>query len=305
MKEFEKNSRVVFIGDSITYANHYISRIFLHYLKFFPERRVRFINAGISGGTVSSALRTFDDAMSKAPTHAVITLGVNDSGFYLLNEPRSDERDEKLKDLLDRYVSGMDELIKRLRSRGVETILCTPPPYAEFYNTAKTSVPNGHTLLSVYADRVRRLGEKYRLSVVDYHSRLSEIYLDESIYISDHIHPNSIGHARMAECFLKAQGFDLGEYSPKSIPEPIDPRLNAWRLAVRKYRMPYDVEWMVYTHIGDSDRVERVRFLEEYLENKRYGDVFYYKTAAKAYLKNDDVNALFKAVEAEEDRLYK
>lgn len=51
MKVFEKASRVVFIGDSITYSNNYVSRIFAYYAKYQPKRRVRFYNAGVSGGT--------------------------------------------------------------------------------------------------------------------------------------------------------------------------------------------------------------------------------------------------------------
>lgn len=55
MKVFEKASRVVFIGDSITFSNSYVSRIFAYYAKYPPKRRVRFYNAGVSVGTELSA----------------------------------------------------------------------------------------------------------------------------------------------------------------------------------------------------------------------------------------------------------
>ena len=55
MKVFEKDSRVVFVGDSITYTNSYVSRNFAYYAKYQPKRRVRFYNAGVSVGTELSA----------------------------------------------------------------------------------------------------------------------------------------------------------------------------------------------------------------------------------------------------------
>ena len=79
-KPFPKGARVLFIGDSITCNGTFMAHIQEYYRTHFPEREVKCFNAGVSGGTVgSSALRYLEkDLRDFSPTHAVITLGVND-----------------------------------------------------------------------------------------------------------------------------------------------------------------------------------------------------------------------------------
>lgn len=73
MKRFPDNARVLFIGDSITAAGTWISHIYDHYLRNFPSSGIRMYNAGISGGSVRSALMYLEEnGLNYQPTHAVI-----------------------------------------------------------------------------------------------------------------------------------------------------------------------------------------------------------------------------------------
>ena len=97
MPVLPENSRLAFIGDSLTHANNYPSRVIDYYRKNFHNLHVTFRNCGISGASVPTILRFFEeDILPFHPTHATIMLGVNDSWRDLLGSPRTEERDNRL-----------------------------------------------------------------------------------------------------------------------------------------------------------------------------------------------------------------
>src|SRR5262245_52883406 len=49
----QKAHRVVFLGDSITYAGQYIEYIDAYWVTRFPDRRAEFLNLGLPSETVS------------------------------------------------------------------------------------------------------------------------------------------------------------------------------------------------------------------------------------------------------------
>ena len=50
---FEKNAKVVFLGDSITHQARWTSFVTRYYLEWLPEQNVTFYNAGVGGDTMS------------------------------------------------------------------------------------------------------------------------------------------------------------------------------------------------------------------------------------------------------------
>ena len=84
MNRFPDHARVVFIGDSITCGGIWIAHIYDYYLRHFPKSDIRMYNAGISGGSTTSALEYYDrgNGENYKPTHAVIMLGMNDVAYY-------------------------------------------------------------------------------------------------------------------------------------------------------------------------------------------------------------------------------
>ena len=90
---FPDNSRVAFIGDSITAANLVLPRV----IDAYRGRGIRFYNCGVAGGTAEFAVQIFDkDVKRFMPTHAVVSFGINDSRRDLLAEERSADRMNKL-----------------------------------------------------------------------------------------------------------------------------------------------------------------------------------------------------------------
>lgn len=285
MTRFPKNARVCFLGDSITHGNNFVKRIIAYYKKNYPEDGVKFWNCGVSGGSTTSAqLYMEDDLLPHNPTHVAIMLGVNDSGRDLLAKERTEERDAMLKGAYDAYNKKMEAIVDGLLSRGIKVILCTPAPYAEFQKTDVPPLPGAHTLITRYAEAVRKLARSRGLDVVDYHARLSELYLDEELYGADHVHPNDMGHFRMAECFLWAQGEDPIPYEPiEEITKTAG--LTEWADLVSKQRNIFAGEWMIVCNYSASYE-EKMKIVTDYVNEKRWGDFQYFEHLSKDYQMN-------------------
>ena len=75
---------VVFLGDSITAARTY-GKIVENYTRLrFPDRKVRFINAGWGGDTAAGGLKRIDrDVFERGATVLIVAYGVNDIGWGL------------------------------------------------------------------------------------------------------------------------------------------------------------------------------------------------------------------------------
>mgnify|MGYP001561455462 CR=1 FL=1 len=65
---FRNGETVCFLGDSITAGGRYYNVILDYYLTRFPERTVRFVNAGRSGDTAGGSLKRLqEDVIDKKP----------------------------------------------------------------------------------------------------------------------------------------------------------------------------------------------------------------------------------------------
>ncbi len=286
MKPFEQNARVTFLGDSITAANNFVPRIIGYYKRNLPELHVKFWNSGISGASASTSLKFLEsDLLPTKPDVVPIMLGVNDSWRGSLTIADLEKRNSVLKQAFDLYSENMNKLLDSLTSRGIKVILCTPAPYAEFYKTEQDPLPHGYALIKMYAEKVREMSRERGLDLVDYHASLSEQYCIEPLYNPDHVHPNDAGHARMADCFLAAQGLPVRKYSPGELPEPIIPELDEWRDLVGKVRDIFAVESMIVKDYNLS-LDEKLKFIENYLTEQKYNDFLYFKTISERYLVN-------------------
>ena len=76
---FPENSRVCFLGDSLTCGGIWVQMIFDYYLKKFPKANIRIHDCGIGQGTARYGIETMDDdLLTFDPTHVVIMYGEND-----------------------------------------------------------------------------------------------------------------------------------------------------------------------------------------------------------------------------------
>lgn len=283
VRRFPDNAGVCFIGDSITHGNNHVARISEYYRRHFPDSGIKFWNCGVSGGSAQSALLYLDDdVLIHNPTHAVIMLGVNDSNRGALTDNDGNRKTAALDSAFETYTANMNRLCDILTAKGIEVILCTPVPYAEFQKSGVSPLPGGNVLMFRYAERVRLMARERGFHVVDFHSRLSELYMNEVIYREDCVHPNDYGHFRMTECFLKAQGLETEEYVPIEKLNA-DSGMSEWSSLVTKLRNIYASEWMIVCDYGLSYE-EKMKKVREYVDGKKWGDFIYFENLSRNYL---------------------
>ena len=263
MEPFPMGSRVVLIGDSITCEADYAKYIVAYYKKNFLERAVTFSDAGIAGGSLTSALLSYDSLIAPfAPTHATIMLGVNDSDRDALRVEDMAVRQERLDAAFAQYACRMYELLDRLEKDGVKVTLFTPPPYAEFMVSEENPIPGCYALIQKYADYVRQTARERGLALVDIHAYLSERYLEEEIYRGDHVHPNMLGQYRLAECILAAQGLTIAPYANREEFETIEPEIGKWRTLAEVVANLYTLEWLTM-HAFDRPVEEQIKTIRD------------------------------------------
>ena len=113
---------VVFLGDSITAARTYTKIIENYTLLRFPERRIRYFNAGIGGDTAAGALARLErDVFSCNPTVLTVCFGLNDIGWGL----RADDEHKA------RYIESLKQIIAACRERKIRVFICSSPVTAE------------------------------------------------------------------------------------------------------------------------------------------------------------------------------
>lgn len=300
MNGFKENSRVCFIGDSITHNNGYVSHIVGYYRENLPERKVKFYNCGVSGGNLDTVFSNFEgDIMRHNPTHAVIMIGINDSYRGALTEFPKNERYAVLKNAYDEYKANLKKLYNMLNDRGVEVILCTPTPYFEYTESDVEPLRGGYALMLGYAEFVRAFAKEKGLKLCDYHAYITEIAQLETLVNPDHVHPNPDGHFYMAKHFLGFQGYDLGEN--REIPGFLD----AWREKVAKVRDIWATEHHVIKDrsLTSEECVEKAKWFIENGENNRYKE--YFSGLCEKYIELKPMQARLEK-EADEimDRLY-
>jgi len=89
---FHDGDTVAFLGDSITAARGYTKIVGHYMLMRFPERKVRFVNAGQGGDTAAGCLSRLDrDVFSHGANIVTVAFGINDIGWGMkANDSRRD-----------------------------------------------------------------------------------------------------------------------------------------------------------------------------------------------------------------------
>jgi lysophospholipase L1-like esterase len=215
--------RVVFLGDSNTYAGHYVTYVDAYLRTRFPDQKFELINLGLPSETVSGLSEPdhpyprpdvherLDRALARTkPDVVVACYGMNDGIYY----PTGEERFRK-------YQDGIRRLIDRVKASGAAVVLMTTPPfdpepvrdkllprsaerfswmhpyedyddvltrYSEWLLTLRDQglpVADAHGAVNRYLAAARKADPKYRLA-------------------GDGIHPNATGHWLMAQELLRA-----------------------------------------------------------------------------------------------------
>ncbi|GAO43004.1 SGNH/GDSL hydrolase family protein [Flavihumibacter petaseus] len=198
--------RVLFLGNSITYAGGYINYFETFWLRQHPEQPLEIINMGLPSETVSglSEDNHADGQFPRPDLHErlyrVIRLakpdlvfacyGMND-GIYL---PFDSTR-------FRLFQSGIRWLHDTLSSLHIAVILVTPPVYDE----AKGGASGYAAVLDQYSDWLLHMRDS-GWWVADLHYPMKKV-LDSGVHLADDgVHPGDAGHRIMAQALLRAIG---------------------------------------------------------------------------------------------------
>lgn len=214
---FRDGETVCFLGDSITHGGRFHSYVYDYYLTRFPERKIRFVNAGVAGDSAGGAQgRLTEDVTDKKPTSVAVMFGMNDvgRGDYVA-EPTAQQLAAQ-RAALDGYRKNQERLAERLRTEAgnPKLIFLTPSPFDQTaVNDRNNNQPGCNDGLGQCAAIIRALAEKSGGTVVDFYAPMTALNVElqkadprDTLIGQDRVHPGAPGHLVMAWLFLKAQG---------------------------------------------------------------------------------------------------
>ena len=262
---FPKNSRVAFIGDSITAINVTLPYVIHTYKTKFKNSGIRFFNCGVAGGTAGFALESYEfDIARYKPTHAVVSFGINDSEREELRRERDSVRYEILKAAFERFKENITALVDRLISDGVKVILCTPVPYDEYSIATEPALPGGYAIMLGYAEFVRGFAEMRDVYLHDQHKIVSDLMQSDVIMSADRVHPTDHGYFVLARELLRAQGIDIGsEY-------PVPRYFGVWNSYVARLRRVLAGECMLI-HDINMPLEDKLAMTEKIVREENWG----------------------------------
>ncbi len=204
--------RFIFIGDSITHGCLYTQYVENYFYTRYPNMRIHFRNAGVSGDRAQDVLNRFDeDIAAFKPTVATILLGMNDGSYKDFD-----------KGIFDTYAKGMTELLDRLKAINCRVIIMSPTMFdhqawdiriKEKPDYAKGRVVTGYNgVLAYYGKWLQETARERKLGFVDLFGPLNLHTVQQRrknpdfTLIQDAIHPGPDGSFIMAYSLLKQSG---------------------------------------------------------------------------------------------------
>ena len=215
--------RVVFLGDSNTFAGHYVAYLDAYLFARFPGRKFELINLGLPSETACGLSEPdhpyprpdvherLDRALAKTkPDVVVLCYGMNDGIYY----PFSEERFRK-------YQAGIRSMIERVQKTGAVVVVVAPPPFDPTPVKVKVLPKTADKfswmrpyegyddVLKRYSDWLLTLRDQ-GVIVADAHAaltrHLTEMRKADPKYAlsGDGVHVNSTGHWLIAQTILQA-----------------------------------------------------------------------------------------------------
>lgn len=214
MLSLRKIKRVLFLGNSITYAGGFVNMFETYCIATSPAHQFEVINEGLPSETVSglSEVGHADGKFSRPCLFTRLPLvlektkadmvfacyGMND-GIYL---PFDEER-------FNAYKTGMLKLHDALEASGVKRIIFMTPPV---HDDQSLGVGGYNKVLDRYADWLLQQRKERKWEVVDLHFPMKEYLINKKKIepdfklANDGVHPGELGHWLMARPILSYIG---------------------------------------------------------------------------------------------------
>jgi lysophospholipase L1-like esterase len=210
----ENGETVCFAGDSITHGGLYHKILSDAWTLRRPDRRVRWINCGISGDSAGGAVGRFDwDIAPHHPTRAFVLFGMNDGnrGLYDRKVAETAGNADARSGAIKWHKENMAALVDRLRAGGTrDIILLSPTVYDQYTRLEKgDDLPGYDDALAEMGEAAQTLARKTGCGFVDLHAAFVAAVKEEagqgkSTYVSeDRVHPPPVGHLLMAAVILR------------------------------------------------------------------------------------------------------
>ncbi|EEF62676.1 SGNH/GDSL hydrolase family protein [Pedosphaera parvula] len=196
---------LVFLGDSITAGHGYTKLVEEYTLLRFPDRHVRFFNAGQGGDTAAGGLQRLDrDVFSHGATVLTVAFGVNDIGWGM----KADEEHKQ------KYFGGIRGIIEACQKHHVRVFICSPAITAENPDTAE----NG--FLQKMTDEGLAIAKSMGAQTIDIQRTMRSIQREITkadkaetdpkkkthLHVEDGVHLTDLGQLAMGYAILKGLG---------------------------------------------------------------------------------------------------
>jgi lysophospholipase L1-like esterase len=215
LMRIQPNSRLLFIGDSITdcgrkrpfgegaidgaLGNGYVSLIDAALASSYPDYGIKIINVGVSGNTIHDLkYRWASDVLALKPDWLSVLIGINDVWQQLTQSEFIGQDDS-----VHGFAHILDELIQQVRPSLQGLILMTP-----YYLEANLQNPM-RVMMDQYGEQVGEVAAVHEAILVDTQRNFDRIlkWTDPLDLADDHVHINLSGHMILARAFLDQVGF--------------------------------------------------------------------------------------------------
>jgi lysophospholipase L1-like esterase len=211
--------RILFLGNSITYAGKYITDIEAYFITHYPKQHYEFINVGLPSETVSGLSEPghagggfprpdlherLDRVLVQIKPDLVFACyGMND-GIYLPFDA----------DRFGAFQSGMKWLHTELEKSGVKRIIHITPPV---HDDKDLGTKGYNMVLDKYTYWLLSQRDSLNWEVADIHTPMTQ-YLEtrrqtqqDFKLAQDGVHPGDLGHWLMARSTLEYLGEKVGQ----------------------------------------------------------------------------------------------
>jgi lysophospholipase L1-like esterase len=206
--DLQDGDTFVFLGDSITHQRLYTQYVETFFYTRFPERRIRFHNAGVGGAQAWDALQRIEkDVTGFKPKYVSILLGMNDGRYQPFN-----------REICDTYQRDMTEVVRQLIEAGAAPILMSPTMFdsrAASLQKRKRSpemMAEYNSVLAYFGRWLQHQAVEMGTSYVDMYGPLNQITLNQRkknasfTMIKDAVHPGASGQVVMALAMIEQLG---------------------------------------------------------------------------------------------------
>jgi lysophospholipase L1-like esterase len=196
---------VVFLGDSITAARTYGKIIENYTLLRFPDRRVRFFNAGWGGDTAAGGRKRLDrDVFDRGATLLTVAYGTNDIGWGAYADAEHKAQ----------YLEAIRGIVAECKKRGVRVYICSAAI------TAADPTKSEDRFLQKMCDEGMQISRAAGGDAIDVqremrviqqrvwaaNEKVSDGAKKTTMHAADGVHLNELGQLAMAYAILKGLG---------------------------------------------------------------------------------------------------